>query len=70
MNYHVGVDGISLWFVLLTALINVVVVIASWESITTRVNQYMASFIILSGLMIGVFPALDGMLFYGFFEAP
>ena len=69
MNYHIGVDGISLWFVLLTAFINVVVIIASWESITTRVNQYMASFLILSGLMIGVFTALDGMLFYVFFEA-
>ncbi|MDQ3058389.1 MAG: NADH-quinone oxidoreductase subunit M [Pseudomonadota bacterium] len=69
VNYHLGVDGISLWFVLLTAFINVVVVIASWESITTRVNQYMASFLILSGLMIGVFVALDGMLFYVFFEA-
>ena len=69
MNYHVGVDGISLWFVLLTAFINVVVIIASWEAITTRVNQYMASFLILSGLMIGVFAALDGMLFYVFFEA-
>lgn len=69
VNYHVGVDGISLWFVLLTAFINVVVIIASWESITTRVNQYMASFLILSGLMIGVFTALDGLLFYVFFEA-
>lgn len=69
MNYHLGVDGISMWFVLLTAFINVVVIIASWESITTRVNQYMASFLILSGLMIGVFAALDGMLFYVFFEA-
>jgi NADH-quinone oxidoreductase subunit M len=67
--YHVGVDGISLWFVLLTAFINVVVIIASWEAITTRVNQYMASFLILSGLMIGVFSALDGILFYVFFEA-
>ena len=69
INYHLGVDGISLWFVLLTAFINVIVVIASWESITSRVNQYMASFMILSGLMIGVFAALDGMLFYVFFEA-
>jgi NADH-quinone oxidoreductase subunit M len=69
VNYHVGVDGISLWFVLLTAFINVVVIIASWESITTRVNQCMASFLILSGLMIGVFTALDGLLFYVFFEA-
>ncbi|MDB5889297.1 MAG: NADH-quinone oxidoreductase subunit [Polaromonas sp.] len=69
VNYHLGVDGISVWFVLLTAFINVVVVIASWETITTRVNQYMASFLILSGLMIGVFAALDGLLFYVFFEA-
>ena len=69
VNYHLGVDGISLWFVLLTAFINVVVIIASWESITQRVNQYMASFMILSGLMIGVFSALDGLLFYVFFEA-
>ncbi|MBC7436037.1 MAG: NADH-quinone oxidoreductase subunit M [Bdellovibrionales bacterium] len=69
VNYHLGVDGISLWFVLLTAFINVVVIIASWESITERVNQYMASFMILSGIMIGVFCALDGILFYVFFEA-
>ena len=69
VHYYIGVDGISLWFVLLTAFINVVVVIASWESITTRVNQYMAAFLILSGLMIGVFTALDGLLFYVFFEA-
>jgi NADH-quinone oxidoreductase subunit M len=69
VNYHLGVDGISLWFVLLTAFITVVVVIASWESITKRVNQYMAALLILSGLMIGVFAALDGLLFYVFFEA-
>ncbi len=69
VNYHLGVDGISLWFVLLTAFITVIVVIASWESITERVNQYMASFLILSGLMIGVFCAADGLLFYVFFEA-
>lgn len=68
-NYHLGVDGISFWFVLLTAFINVVVVIAAWEAITYKVSQYMASFLILSGLMIGVFCALDGLLFYVFFEA-
>jgi NADH-quinone oxidoreductase subunit M len=67
--YHLGVDGISFWFVPLTAFITVIVVIASWESITVRVNQYMGAFLILSGLMIGVFSALDGMLFYVFFEA-
>jgi NADH-quinone oxidoreductase subunit M len=69
INYHLGVDGISLWFVLLTAFINLVVVIAGWEVITSRVNQYMGSFLILSGLMIGVFCALDGLLFFVFFEA-
>ncbi|MDI9334463.1 MAG: NADH-quinone oxidoreductase subunit M [Cytophagales bacterium] len=69
VNYYLGIDGISFWFVPLTAFITVIVVIASWESITTRVNQYMAAFLILSGLMIGVFCALDGMLFYVFFEA-
>jgi NADH-quinone oxidoreductase subunit M len=67
--YHLGLDGISFWFVLLTAFITVVVVISAWEVITERVNQYMGAFLILSGLMIGVFCALDGMLFYVFFEA-
>ena len=69
VNYHLGIDGISLWFVLLTAFITVIVVIAGWEVITSRIAQYMASFLILSGLMVGVFAALDGMLFYIFFEA-
>ena len=67
--YHLGVDGISLWFVLLTAFITIIVVIAGWEVIQKKVNQYMAAFLILSGLMIGVFAALDGLLFYVFFEA-
>ncbi|MGC3987084.1 MAG: NADH-quinone oxidoreductase subunit M [Pseudorhodoferax sp.] len=69
VHYHLGVDGISFWFVLLTAFITVIVVIAGWEAITSRVNQYMGAFLILSGLMIGVFSALDGLLFYVFFEA-
>ncbi len=68
-NYHLGVDGLSVWFVVLTAFINVIVVIAGWEVIKERVAQYMASFLFLSGLMIGVFSALDGLLFYVFFEA-
>jgi len=67
--YHLGVDGISVWFVLLTAFITIIVVIAGWEVITDRVNQYMGAFLILSGIMIGVFTALDGLLFYVFFEA-
>jgi NADH-quinone oxidoreductase subunit M len=69
VRYHLGVDGISVWFVLLTAFITVIVVIAGWEVVTDRVNQYMGAFLILSGLMIGVFSALDGLLFYVFFEA-
>ena len=69
VQYFLGVDGLSFWFVPLTAFITVVVVIAGWEVITERVNQYMAAFLILSGLMIGVFAALDGLLFYVFFEA-
>ncbi|MGE0310498.1 MAG: NADH-quinone oxidoreductase subunit M [Lautropia sp.] len=69
VHYHLGIDGLSVWLVLLTALITVVVVIAGWKVITDRVAQYMAAFLILSGLMIGVFTALDGLLFYVFFEA-
>ena len=69
LHYHLGVDGLSMWFVPLTAFITVVVVIAAWEVITERVAQYLGAFLILSGLMIGVFCALDGMLFYVFFEA-
>ena len=68
IHYHLGVDGISLWLVLLTAFITVIVVVASW-TISERVNQYMGAFLILSGLMIGVFSAQDAMLFYVFFEA-
>ena len=69
VNYHLGVDGLSVWFVPLTAFITVIVVIAAWEVIQERVAQYLGAFLILSGLMIGVFCALDGMLFYVFFEA-
>ncbi|WP_286747764.1 NADH-quinone oxidoreductase subunit M [Aquabacterium sp. UBA2148] len=67
--YHLGVDGISMWFVPLTAFITVIVVLAGWEVIEDRPHQYFGAFLILSGLMIGVFAALDGMLFYVFFEA-
>ena len=69
IQYHLGVDGLSVWFVPLTAFITVIVVISAWEVITERVNQYMGAFLILSGLMVGVFSALDGLLFYVFFEA-
>lgn len=67
--YHLGVDGISVWLVILTAFITVIVVVAGWEVITERVAQYNAAFLILSGLMVGVFSAADGLLFYVFFEA-
>jgi NADH-quinone oxidoreductase subunit M len=69
VKYHLGVDGISVWFTLLTSFMTVIVVISAWEVITERVNQYMGAFLILSGLMVGVFAALDGLLFYVFFEA-
>ncbi len=69
VHYHLGVDGLSMWFVPLTAFITVIVVISAMEVITERVAQYMGAFLILSGLMIGVFCALDGLLFYVFFEA-
>ncbi|MBY4868781.1 NADH-quinone oxidoreductase subunit M [Burkholderia sp. Bp9017] len=69
ISYHLGVDGLSMWFVVLTALITVIVVIAAWEVITENVAQYLAAFLILSGIMIGVFSSADGLLFYVFFEA-
>ena len=69
VNYHLGIDGISLLLILLNCVTTVIVVIAGWEVIKERVSQYMASFLILSGLMNGVFCALDALLFYVFFEA-
>ena len=69
VNYHLGVDGISMLFLLLNSFITILVVIAGWSVIESRVAQYYASFLVLSGLMNGVFCALDGVLFYVFFEA-
>jgi NADH-quinone oxidoreductase subunit M len=69
IRYHLGLDGISVWFVLLTAFISVIVVLAGWEVITDRAHQYIGAFLIMSGLTVGVFSAADGMLFYVFFEA-
>ncbi len=68
INYHLGVDGISMPLVLLTAFTTVLVVIGAWRSIYDRFAQYMAAMLILEGLMIGVFTALDAILFYVFFE--
>jgi NADH-quinone oxidoreductase subunit M len=67
--YHLGVDGISVPLILLTSFTTMIVVVAGWEVIEKRVAQYMASFLIMSGLMIGVFSALDAILYYVFWEA-
>jgi NADH-quinone oxidoreductase subunit M len=67
--YHVGVDGISMMFVLLTTLLMPFAIVASWETVEVRVKEYMIAFLVLETLMIGVFTALDAMLFYVFFEA-
>src|ERR1700682_5798619 len=69
VNYHLGIDGISLLLILLNSFTTVLVVIAGWQVIQERVAQYMAAFLFLSGFMNGVFAALDGLLFYVFFEA-
>jgi len=69
VNYHLGIDGISLLLILLNSLTTILVVIAGWDIIQSRVSQYMAAFLVLSGLMNGVFSALDAMLFYVFFES-
>jgi NADH-quinone oxidoreductase subunit M len=68
-HYYLGVDGLSLWFVPLTAFITVIAVLAGWKAIEDRLAQYYGAFLILSGVMIGVFCAADGLLFYVFFEA-
>jgi len=67
--YHLGVDGISMPLILLTTFITVLVVIAGWDVIRARPAQYFASFLILEGIMIGVFAAVDALLFYVFWEA-
>jgi NADH-quinone oxidoreductase subunit M len=69
IHYHLGVDGIAVPLILLTSFTTMIVVLAGWEVIQKRVAQYMAAFLIMSGLMIGVFSALDGILFYVFWEA-
>ncbi|EXI77964.1 MAG: NADH-quinone oxidoreductase subunit M [Candidatus Accumulibacter appositus] len=69
VHYHLGVDGISMLFVLLNSFITVTVILAGWQVITSRVAQYNAGFLIMSGLLNGIFSSLDGVLFYVFFEA-
>ncbi|MEZ5861859.1 MAG: NADH-quinone oxidoreductase subunit M [Geminicoccaceae bacterium] len=68
IDYHMGVDGISLWFVLLSTLLTVIVIIGSWHSVQDRVKEYMIAFLVMDTLMVGVFCALDLVLFYIFFE--
>lgn len=69
ISYHMGVDGISMFFVVLSAFLTPICILASWRSIYARVKEYMIAFLILETLMIGTFSALDGVLFYVFFEA-
>ena len=69
INYHLGVDGISMLFVILNSFITIIVVLAGWNVIDSKVAQYNAGFLIMSGLLNGIFASLDGMLFYVFFEA-
>jgi NADH-quinone oxidoreductase subunit M len=68
-DFHIGVDGISMPLILLTTFTTVLIVISGWQNVEKRVSQYFAAFLILEGLMIGVFAALDGVLFYVFWEA-
>src|ERR1019366_1642126 len=68
ITYRMGVDGISVLFVLLSTMLTPICVLASWESITTRVREYMLSFLILETMMVGMFCALDFVVFYVFFE--
>ncbi len=69
INYHLGVDGISMLFVILNSFITIIVVLAGWNVIESKVAQYNAGFLIMSGLLNGIFASLDGLLFYIFFEA-
>jgi len=69
INYHMGVDGISMLFIILTTFLMPLCILASWDAITTRVREYMIAFLIMETLMIGVFCALDMVMFYLFFEA-
>ncbi len=69
IGYHMGVDGISMFFVLLSTLLTPICILASWESVKTRVKEYMIAFLVLETMMVGMFCALDLVLFYIFFEA-
>ncbi|MBT6136749.1 MAG: NADH-quinone oxidoreductase subunit M [Rhodospirillaceae bacterium] len=68
ISYHMGVDGISVFFVLLSTFLTPICILASWESVQTRVREYMIAFLVLETLMVGMFCALDILVFYFFFE--
>jgi NADH-quinone oxidoreductase subunit M len=68
ISYHMGVDGISLWFVMLSTLLTAVVIIGSWHSVHSRVKEFMIAFLLMETFMVGLFCALDIFLFYVFFE--
>jgi len=68
INYHMGIDGISLFFVLLSTLLTVICVLASWQSVHSQIREYMIAFLVLETLMVGMFCALDFVVFYMFFE--
>lgn len=69
INYTLGIDGLSLLLIVLSIFTNLVVVLATWTSITTRVSQYLAAFLVMQGLLVGVFAAMDAIVFYIFWEA-
>jgi NADH-quinone oxidoreductase subunit M len=68
VGYHMGVDGISVLFVLLSTALTPICILASWEAITARVREYMVAFLVLETMMVGMFAALDMLVFYVFFE--
>ena len=69
INYSLGIDGLSLLLIVLSIFTNLIVILATWDSVTKRVAQYMAAFLIMQGLLVGVFAAMDAILFYVFWEA-
>ena len=69
IRYSLGIDGLSLLLIVLSIFTNLIVILATWESIKKRVGQYMAAFLIMQGLLVGVFSSLDAIVFYIFWEA-
>ena len=69
IHYHMGIDGLSLLLIVLSVFTNLIVILATWDSIKIRVGQYLASFLIMQGLLVGVFSSMDAIVFYIFWEA-